>query len=216
MLAGMSLSGSVSAILLDRGPDMVYDTVLDITWTRQAGGQDGFTTGNWAAANAWAAALVFGGFNDWRLPNASVSAEVGPATTVVNCATATEAACRDNEMGYMFYYNLDGNFGDNKTGTQMAVGGEVLTGIDTVYSSGTDFDSRFAWAFDFFGFQGVLVKGLNGFAWAVRPGDVGLAAVPEPATLTLLGIALAAFGITCRQRSRRPCFERRECQIFCV
>ena len=44
--------GNASAILLDRGPDMVYDTVLDITWTRQAG--DGVAR-NWADANARAA-----------------------------------------------------------------------------------------------------------------------------------------------------------------
>ena len=90
------------------------------------------------------------GLSDWRLPWASVIAGAGPTTTVVNCATATEIACRDNEMGYMFYYNLGGNFGDNKTGTQTALGGQVLTGIQPVYWSGTEFDSDRAWNFNFF------------------------------------------------------------------
>jgi hypothetical protein len=61
------ISASASAVLLDRGPDMVYDTVLDITWTRQAG--DGVER-TAAGAISWADSLVFGGFDDWRLPPA--------------------------------------------------------------------------------------------------------------------------------------------------
>ena len=38
LVAGMGFVGSASATLLDRGPDMVYDDVLNITWTRKAGG----------------------------------------------------------------------------------------------------------------------------------------------------------------------------------
>src|SRR5262245_55556460 len=78
--------GNASALLLDRGPNMVYDTALNITWTRQAG--DGIRR-SWADANAWAAALVFGGFDDWRLPYASVSAGAGPITTL----TIGQSAC---------------------------------------------------------------------------------------------------------------------------
>lgn len=65
----LGCSGAASAILTDRGPDLVYDTVLNITWTREAG--DGVYR-TWANANAWAGALVFAGFADWRLPYASV------------------------------------------------------------------------------------------------------------------------------------------------
>ena len=49
----------------------------------------------------------------------------------------------------MFYYNLDGNPLDNKTGTQTAVGGEELTGIEDIYWSGTEFNSLRAWFFRF-------------------------------------------------------------------
>ena len=130
-LAGFG--GNASAILLDRGPDMVYDDVLDITWTRQAG--DGVSRGV-GDAEVWAFGLALGGFDDWRLPFASVAAGFGPTgNTLTNgfpcsgAGGADEVACRDNEMAYMFYYNLDGNQNQNKTGTQTAVGGEELTGI---------------------------------------------------------------------------------------
>jgi hypothetical protein len=36
LVAGMGLAGSASALLIDRGPDLVYDDVLNITWTRNA------------------------------------------------------------------------------------------------------------------------------------------------------------------------------------
>ncbi len=198
LVAGVGFVGSASAVLIDRGPELVYDTVLDITWTRQAG--DGVGR-SWVDSVAWAAALDFGGFNDWRLPWASVSAGAGPTNIVVNCGTATELQCRDNEMGYMFYYNLDGDLGDDKTGTVTAAGGEMLTGIAPFYWSGTDFNGFFQWSFFFVtGNQAPdgLLSELS--AWAVRPGDVGVAGVPEPATLTLLGVALAAFGSSRRRK----------------
>jgi len=77
MVAALGFAGSASATLLDRGPDLVYDDVLSITWTRNANlpGSSGLT---WDQAHTWAANLVFAGFDDWRLPYASVSAGVGP------------------------------------------------------------------------------------------------------------------------------------------
>ena len=51
-MAITGFGGNAWAILLDRGPLMVYDTVLDITWTRQAGDGD---MRNGVAANASAA-----------------------------------------------------------------------------------------------------------------------------------------------------------------
>lgn len=55
------MGGKFQAILIDRGGGLIYDNVLNITWTQTAG--DGVTR-DWADANTWAADLVFGGFSD--------------------------------------------------------------------------------------------------------------------------------------------------------
>jgi hypothetical protein len=92
----------------------------------------------------------------------------------------------------MFYQNLNGAFGDDKTGSQVGDGDVTLNNIQTGYWSGTEFGNFDAWAFFFdFGAQFPQDKFGPVYGWVVRPGD-SVAAVPEPASILLLGAVLSA------------------------
>src|SRR6188474_1855315 len=70
-LIALGASESTKAALIDRGNGLIYDTVLNITWIQDVGlssTQGGPGIFNWHGANAWAEQLVFGGYDDWRLP----------------------------------------------------------------------------------------------------------------------------------------------------
>jgi hypothetical protein len=131
-----------------------------------------------------------------------------------------------SEMGHMYYVNLanlgfcppDGGDGDPSTCDNAPQPGwglnntsfiDALTG-DTVsflhvqpgfYWSGLGYapNPNFAWYFNFLrGGQGALDKGLDGYAWAVRPGDV--AAAPLPGTAVLMALGLLGLGAGRRVR----------------
>lgn len=162
------LSISSHADLVDRGGGLIYDTVLDITWAQSD------VARNWDSANIWVEGLTLGGATEWRLPYISVAAGSGPFSgTPVNCKTASEQACRDNELGYMFYYNLGG------TANQpiLASGDPDLAMFPTLqsnlYWSGTESSSNLAWMFIFGnGLQENHSQSHSHITWAVHPGDI--------------------------------------------
>ena len=121
-----SLSGVSQATLIDRGAGMIYDDVLDITWLSDANPSGSVV--NWFEASTWVDSLVYGGFDDWRLASMDVNMDLD----IVGCDVISETDCQDNELGYMFYYNLMGSLGDNLTGDQ-----GLFTNIQSIYWSST-------------------------------------------------------------------------------
>ena len=183
------------AALIDNGGGLIFDDVLNITWAQP----DNLRT--FDGANTWADGLTLGGATDWRLPYISVSAGAGPFTgTPVNCNTATELACRDNELGYMFYQNLSGTLNQSiltSGDPDLALFPALQSGV---YWSGTEFDSSDAWAFNFnFGNQFNGFQRDDNYSWAVHAGNVG--AVPVPAAVWLFGSGLIGLlGVAKRKR----------------
>ena len=179
------ISMSSHAALVDNGGGLFYDTVLNITWAQP----DAERT--WDNANTWAAGLTLGGVSGWRLPYLSVAVGADPLTrNPINCRSATELACRDNELGYMFFHNLSGN--------------PDLAPFPTLLSknqwSGSWDDSHYAWIF-YEGFQGVGRKEIYEFySLAVHSGNVG--AVPIPSAVWLFGTGLLGLvGIARRKKA---------------
>ena len=212
MLFFSGIGGIANADLWDRGGGLIYDDVLDITWLQdvnyaQTSGYDDDGKMSWGNAVAWADTLVYGGYDDWRLPTTVDGVYVwgfdGTTTGGYNVTTS--------EMGYMYYVNL-GNLGLYSTGgTNPQPGWGLATTVPftnlqaSLYWSGTEYDAgtSLAWFVNFEkGAQSIRVKMDNfHYAWAVHPGDVG-ASVPEPCTLLLVGSGLAGIMAVMRRRGR--------------
>ena len=190
MVIGLAVSGSAKATLIDRGSGLIYDSDQDITWLKNANLAG--TTFNWQGAVDWADDLVFGGFDDWRLP-----ITVQPDTTCSGQVTYSGfptqgfgVGCTGSEMGRLF--NVDGI-----SSASQGLFTDVQSG--QWYWSGTLFapdPDNGAWNFLFdLGDQSTGGKaGAVNFAWAVRPGDVLATPTPEPSTILLLASGLAGLG----------------------
>ena len=208
----MCVTQPAGAVLLGRLPltpggtdfQAAYDDVLNVTWVTDA---SLIGVSSWRDQVAWVSDLNYLGFNDWRLASASVTAGVptGSTSSVIDCMTATELACRDNELAYMYRYNL-GGIGNNLTGNQ-TVGDVTLTNIQSDYWSGTwlagteNLTNPIIYGFTYYyGYQGTICDNCLSRGWALRDGDIGEVSVPEPASFWLFGMGLLGLiGVARRQ-----------------
>jgi hypothetical protein len=187
------------------GPEAFYDTVLDITWLRNAN-LNGLM--NWGTAKTWADNLVVGSVGGWRLPKVVDTGAPGCDWSYgggTDCGYNVDTAT--GEMAHLYYLTL-GNKGYYDTSGGGAQPGWGLTntgGFQNLqsknYWSGTEYapDPSDAWYFNTHGgsqdFDGL---NLALYAMAVRPGDV--AAVPEPQTYAMLLLGLSAVMVAVRPR----------------
>jgi hypothetical protein len=200
----------------------LYDTVLNVTWLRDANANGAMT---WASANTWAANLVVGAYDDWRLPT------LGPVngtsfnydftnngTSDVSFGATGTGWGTASEMGHLFYVSL-GNKGyctpgaggpsgcAEQPGWGLTNTGDFQNLQSDYYWSGLEFAlvEGYAWGFNTNdGYQDGFYKAYDLYSLAVRPGDVlAPAAVPIPAALPLLLSGLAALGVAGRRRKAK-------------
>jgi hypothetical protein len=195
-------SGIAHALLWDRGGGMIYDDVLDITWLQDVN-YAGFEM-SWDDAVAWTDSLEYGGYDNWRLPDARNQDGSGPDTGYY---------VTGSEMGHMFYNNLGGSPGSFPSMTFIDGNGDSVSfliywrGANLWYGNEWEFNDT-GWSAWYFVFSNTASSGqqhgdskfLTYNAWAVRDGDV--APIPEPSTLLLLGSA-SLFGAAFRKRFRK-------------
>jgi PEP-CTERM motif len=194
------------------GPEAFYDTVLDITWLRNADLNGDMT---WDTAIAWAAGLDVNGIKGWRLPTMIDTGLPGCDESFVggtDCGLNVQTKTGDptkyeagqtvySEMAHLFYVTL-GNTA--QAGGALVNSGSFLN-MQAPYWSGLEYAPQpsSAWAFiTSFAYQVPESKqGQSFFAMAVRNGDV--VAVPEPLTGAMMLVGLGAMMAAVRRRP--PC-----------
>jgi hypothetical protein len=231
-LLTLGLTTTAQATLIDRGNGMIYDTDQDLTWLQDANyastsgynDVDGLMT--WHEAMTWADALVFGGYDDWRLPALIIQdANWSDSGTDLGYNVNTS----NSELAYMFHVNLGNESRRNPDGTQntegcttdyeapgclqhTSVDGVAILNLQShIYWSGREYDAPYnylSWVFHTdSGAQGPNHNDDYFHAWAVRSGDVAApvvidsqTSVPEPQTLMLMLAGLAGIGVARRRR----------------
>lgn len=191
------------AALINRGGGLIYDDVLNITWMQDAN----FLTGsnstsnfvNHATATSLLDALVFQGYDDWRLP--TIDPENGSAFDFGfsfdgSTDRGFNSQTQFSELAHMFHNNLANTSFFSESGVNMQPGSEIFNSGFTDGLSGLNYSfaniglsywtnvandpiNNAAWGFNFRTFGNIatgeqqllsISSGLG--AWAVRDGDV--------------------------------------------
>ncbi|NQZ28589.1 MAG: DUF1566 domain-containing protein [Colwellia sp.] len=201
ILTGCLINNTATAGLIDRGNGMIYDDVQNITWMQdtnyaKTSGYDADGRMNWSDSVAWAGQLEFGGYDDWRLFNASPVCESG------------DFNCTGNELGHLFYNDFGLEAGDLVGDAAGDPEFDLFSNIEVIYWTADWYDGSYvpgrsnnAWTFvNMGGMQNGYNISAEFHTWAVRDGDVANA-IPEPTSVAILSLGL--FGLMFSRRSSK-------------
>lgn len=194
----------------DGQTDAFYDTVLNLTWLRDANANG---VRDWVEADLWANDLVFGGYSDWRLPTMIDTGAIGcdEANSGTDCGYNVQTKSGStvySEIAHLFHETLGNKSAVDGGGSPQSGGltntGDFLGMQNNTYWIGLPYinrESADAWYFNMsLGFQNHLGTENQFYAMAVRVGDI--ASVPEPQTPALILLALTAAAAV-RRRVKR-------------
>ncbi len=164
----------------------------------------------WYGAMAWAewlGSIDYAGADNWRLPvtiqpDATCDSQFDPGAGFPLQGYGYD--CTGSDLGDLFYTvgGLTAGDGINQS--------TILTGAftnmqDSVYWSGTEYAPDPPHAWNFYtdgGLQGLDVKDLQFYGWAVRPGQIAAAEAPLPGTALLMALGFGAMTVLRRARQR--------------
>jgi hypothetical protein len=172
---------------------------------------------NWPGAMFWIDAMnnaKYLGYDGWRLPvtdpvnsvaynNAFLYDGTADTGFSISAPGTTYAGSTGSEMAHLFYNTLGNSAYYDKSGATTScstippdyclTNSGPFSNIQAPYWSATEDPTDASNAWDFYfdnGGQNVGIKEYNYVAWAVHPGDIGVAIVPLPAAVWLFGSGL--------------------------
>ena len=191
----LALTGAAQAALIPQsslsGDTTVKDDTTNLVWLKD------WTSGGaktWAAADTWASGLVYGGYDDWRLP------EIGEYQALWAAAGSTQTKLN------VYFVAPTGDYWANTV---------YVSPPEPDFGLGPDPDPGFGpgsappesneprrQSFNTYdrGSTGYSFETDSLSTMAVRTGSV-TAAVPEPSSMALAGLAL--IGLACTRRRQR-------------
>lgn len=203
-----------AAVVAEDGGLGVYDSTNSVTWVSSGdlfGSQYSTSAVNTIgsdanSANAWVRyldATSFGGSSQWTLPTTvdDSSGNGYPNGLSGSTGFVPNVSVSSSEMAELFYGQPGQVMGSSITTTNSGTGGYALFNNlqNYAYGSGTPLSTASGLAWDFnttVGSQGGDGTARNYYALAVSPDQV-----PEPATLSLFGLGLAAVGFIRRRKA---------------